>query len=554
MSSAAQNPAEGDPARVGPRRLWFPPAWIALQAAICAYYWNRDVDPGFINTLVHLAVVLGVLGLGVWTIRSSGLPRRWRWILGVAPSALVAAYFLQILPFEIINNGDAGWVGWRWRWADPDRSLEQLAANEQVGVEIKPTPADWPQFLGRGYWAEVEGARLDPDWKAHPPRELWRQKIGAGWSSFTVVGDYAFTQEQRGAEELIVCYETATGKVAWTHAEPVRWDPRGPGALGDIGPRATPTFHEGKLVVQGATGIVNCLDAATGKVLWRHNTLAEEQAENVMWGKSGSPLVVDDRVVISVGGAADNSLVAYELTSGRRAWAAGEHRSSYATPVLAEICGRRLILVVNEAYLTAHDAGDGRVLWEHPWPSESDSSAASSQPVPVGRDRVLLSMGYGRGSELVQVARDGDDWSTKTLWKNAGVMKTKMGNVLVRDGFVYGLDDVFLQCIDLETGRSRWKKRRSPSFGHGQVLLVGQHILTLTEQGEVVLVEVNPKKYVELASMPAIEGVTWNNPTLVGSRLLVRNAVEAACFELPLAAEPPAPERDATANKLAPGQ
>lgn len=380
----------------------------------------------------------------------------------------------------------------------------------------------------------MRGVDLETDWQKHPPREIWRRKIGAGWSGFAIVGDYAVTQEQRGDDELVVCYDMKTGNPAWTHSDPVRWDPTGGGALGGVGPRATPTIHQGMVITQGATGIVNCFDARTGKLVWTHDTLAEHDATNVMWGKAGSPLVVDDRVVISVGSSEGASLVAYDLSSGKQIWAAGDDRSSYASPLVAELAGGRQILSLDEGVVTSHQVDDGEELWRHDWPSSSEGSAASSQPVPVGDDRVLLSMGYGAGAELFQVKRDGDEWTTETLWKKPAVLKTKMGNVVIRDGFAYGLNDIYLQCVDLETGRAKWTKRRSPTFGHGQIVLVGNVILMLSESGELILIEASSKKYHELASLQALEGVTWNNPALAGNRLLVRNAEEAACYELPV--------------------
>jgi outer membrane protein assembly factor BamB len=226
--------------------------------------------------------------------------------------------------------------------------------------------------------------------------------------------------------------------------------------------------------------------------------------------------------------------VAYDTASGKQAWAAGNRQSSYATPVLTTLAGVRQILSVDEEFLTAHGAADGEELWEFPWPSNSGSSAAAAQPVPLGEDRVLLTKGYGLGAEVIQITRDDDKFAAASVWKKQSVLKNKMSNVLVRDGFAYGLDDVFLQCVDLNDGRQKWKKRRSPSFGHGQMLLVGDAILVLSETGEVILVEVSPKAYRELASLPAIEGVTWNNPALSGSLLLVRNGEQAACMELPL--------------------
>jgi outer membrane protein assembly factor BamB len=434
---------------------------------------------------------------------------------------------------QAILNGDVGVVGFRWRWNASDRALAAASKIASPPLDWRETASDYPRFLGNGYWAEARGVVLEADWAAHPPKSLWKQPIGAGWSSFAVVGDYAVTQEQRGEHELVTCYEVRTGKMAWSHADAVRWDPRGGGALGGVGPRATPTLYDGRVFSQGATGILNCLDARTGRLLWSHDTLAEHDADNVSWGKAGSPLIVDDRVVVSVG-AKKASLVAYDIDSGEQAWAAGKRRSAYASPVVVELAGVRQILMLNEGFVTAHHAEKGRVLWEHEWPSDSNADAAASQPVPVGDDRVLLSKGYGKGAELVQVRRKGDTWMTDTLWRKPSALKTKMGNVVIRDGFVYGINDIYLQCVELKSGHVAWVKRRSPTFGHGQILLVGEALLVLSESGEVILVKASPDNYRELASMQAIEGVTWNNPALSGNLLLVRNADEAACFELPM--------------------
>jgi outer membrane protein assembly factor BamB len=205
-------------------------------------------------------------------------------------------------------------------------------------------------------------------------------------------------------------------------------------------------------------------------------------------------------------------------------------------------------LSVNEDYLTAHDAASGAVLWEFPWPGNSDTDATASQPVPVGDDRVFLSKGYGGGAELIQVERGEDgNLAADSLWKNRSVMRTKMCNIVLHGGHVYGLNEGILQCIELETGRSRWKKRRAPEFGHGQILLVGNVVLLLSEHGEVILFEASPEKYRELASFQALEGITWNNPALAGNVLLVRNATEAAAFELAIR------EESVAAAPLAPG-
>jgi outer membrane protein assembly factor BamB len=304
-----------------------------------------------------------------------------------------------------------------------------------------------------------------------------------------------------------------------------------------VGPRATPSIHNGKVVTQGATGIVNCLDARTGERLWSHDTLRELEGENVHWGKSNSPLIFDGKVVISVGAPGGKSLVAYDLEMGEIIWTAGNHRSSYASPVLATIAGVEQVISVDENYVTAVRAEDGEPLWAYGWPGSSGSNASVSQPVPVAGDRVFLSKGYGVGAELIKINRSDDGTlRPERIWRSQRVMKTKMTNVVIHEGYVYGLDGGILQCIELESGREMWKARRG-RYGHGQILLVGDVIIVMTEMdGDVVLVRATPEEFQELARHPVFEKgqKTWNNPTLAGPFLLLRNDETAACYRLPL--------------------
>jgi outer membrane protein assembly factor BamB len=231
--------------------------------------------------------------------------------------------------------------------------------------------------------------------------------------------------------------------------------------------------------------------------------------------------------------------VAYDLATGKVRWAAGNRQASYSSPVLATLAGERQIVMVNEKFITAHRVDDGTVLWEYPWVDEADSSATTTQPIPLEGDRLFLSKGYGVGSSLLHIVRGTDGkLAAEPLWDPPikRVMKTKFSNVVVRDGYAYGLDDALLSCIKLETGKVAWKKRRTPEFGHGQLLLVGDVILVLSETGELAAIEATPEKYHELASIPALDSTdtTWNTPAFAPPFLLVRNSREAACYRLPL--------------------
>jgi len=380
---------------------------------------------------------------------------------------------------------------------------------------------DYPQFLGPHRNATVDGVGLLRDWEMHPPRPLWRQPIGTGWSSFAIVGGYAVTQEQRDDKELVTCYEVESGRLCWVHADETSfYHP-----MGGDGPRATPTISEGRVYTLGATGRLNCLDGATGTPAWSVDIVQDNQAKNNEWGKSGSPLVVDDLVVVSAGGEDGRSLVAYHRDTGERVWVGGNRRSGYASPMLATLAGVPQILILNKGAVTAHDPSDGRLLWEQPW----GKNINVAQPVPLDGDKVFVSTGYGIGGALFQLARsESGEFEITQRWRTRSI-KAKFTNVVVRDGFLYGLDDGIFVCVDLATGKRRWKAGR---YGHGQVLGLDDLLLVQAESGEVVLVEASPEAHREHGRFQALSSKTWNNPAFWRGYLLVRNDQEAACYRL----------------------
>ena len=398
-----------------------------------------------------------------------------------------------------------------------------------AGAVSTPPPAqDYPQFLGPHRNGIVGGPRLARDWSARRPRLLWRQRIGAGWSGFAVSGTWAVTQEQHGDEESVVAYELRTGRVRWRHADRARYNT----VIAGEGPRATPTLSGDRVFTLGATGLLNALDLRTGERRWSRDILKDNGAESPGWGKSCSPLALDGLVIVSAGGSAGKSLVAYDRETGEPVWAGGNGRSGYSSPLLAELAGRKQVLIFNEGSVAAHDPATGAVLWEHPWPAQQPNVA---QPLPLSADRLLVSSGYGIGSKALQIAQAEDGALVASLVWESPRLKAKFTNLVLYRGYVYGLDDGVLACLDPATGQQRWKAGR---YGHGQIVLVGELLLVQTEEGEIVLVEPNPSSLTELARFAALDGKTWNPPALAGSVLLVRNDQEAAAYEMPTGAWP----------------
>ena len=421
-----------------------------------------------------------------------------------------------------------------FRWQSPheeslpslestETSAETSLAGDGEGLPVTGTAsADYPQFLGPNRDAVIPKVSIDWDWENHPPEEIWRRKVGPAWSSFAVSGYRAVTQEQRGALELVVCYRLDTGHIIWSHSDSARFE----NVLGGIGPRATPTISGGRVYTMGATGILNCLELADGREIWSVEVLKGSSCPNQEWGKSSSPLLAGELVVVTGGDGKCPGLLAYDRKNGEETWRSAPSELGYSSPALATIAGTPQILLLNYNTVTANDPSNGGVLWSHPWPG---GNPKVTQPVPVSEDRILVSSGYGVGAELFEVQRDERGaFTTNSIWKNRN-LKSKFANIVIHEENAYGLDDGIMVCINLQTGKRRWKGGR---YGHGQLLLAGNILLVMAESGEMALVRPDPGGLRELSRVRMIEGKSWNHPALAPPYLLVRNAREAACYKL----------------------
>ena len=510
-------------------------AWIALLVAIYSMWTDERKGQGMRIALSFMMTV-GVVALTlVWFTFFSRLSRRIR----LATVAFIGIALVGVGLTVRIQEVTGGLTPkFRFVWQSlPDQQLERIStATDDAGVDLMTTtPDDFHQFLGPNRNAIINSITLETDWETHPPKEIWRQSIGAGWSSFAIVNGYAVTMEQRGEEELTTCYEVATGELKWANAITARHQT----VLGGVGPRSTPVIHNGKVYTLGATGVLRCLDGANGEEVWSDDLLekmsgsAETDGSGVAWGRSSSPLVVDDKLVVPVGGPLNGekvSLIAFDLETGDEVWRAGDVQVSYSSPMLATLLGKRQILCVLQDFVCSFDPDSGELLWQHAWPGNSASNANVSQPVVISDSEVFLSKGYGHGCELIELSVDDqNDWQVTSIWNKFTLLKTKFTNVAIRDGYAYGLDDLILECVEVSSGRKMWKRGR---YGFGQILLVDDMLLVQAESGKVALVEATPEKYNEVAIFQAIEGKTWNNPAIYGNYLLVRNGEEAACYEL----------------------
>jgi hypothetical protein len=505
-----------------------PDGFAVFVVGMTATAFLIDKSLGGMNIL--LLVVPWVLTL--WTV----------WLLVAAkasPSFRERGWWVTLVPafaFFLMLRSDgltltSGWE-FRWRWT-PDGESKFLAERNSASPGAKSAsiadaaplvlqPGDWPGFRGPERDGVVRGQKINADWNKTPPRKLWRQRCGPAWSSLTVVGDNVYTQEQRDRDEVVVCYDASTGSERWVHADVVRFYDTQAGA----GPRATPTFAGGRLYSLGATGVLNCLDAATGRLVWTRQAAREAEAPNPLWGFASSPLVTDGVVVVFVGGKGPRSLLAYRVEDGAPAWTAEAGVSGYGSPHRAALGGKQQVLFFSNMALKSFDPKSGAVLWE--FPAAANGAARPLQPQIVGDRQVLVSSEADMGLVLLDAIKPGE--STVTEHWSSHKLKSSFNDLVVYRGFAYGFDKALVACIDLANGAQKWKGGR---YGYGQMVLLEDQGLLLVqgESGELALLAATPKGHEEHGRIQAIEGKSWNHPAVVRGRIYVRNAEEIACYD-----------------------
>jgi len=480
------------------------------------------------SNILTLSAILAFFLIGVVLILLQRRHKIWLRLLAaivfvvVTRLALVHAFHLRL---EMDGSGMLPLV----RWGTKEAHFEELEKSRQEDVKVPEvavakaeTPVEEAKPKTVNYWTDFRGPDRagvyaeQPILASWPLKQLWKRPIGGGYASFVVADGLAFTIEQRRANEAVVAYSLSTGREKWVHSYPASFQE----AMGGDGPRATPVWNEGLLYSQGATGELRVLDAATGKLKWSKNILQDNGADNLQWGMANSPLIVDDKVIVTPGGKNGKSLVAYNRLTGADVWKVLDDKQSYTSPMLTTLNGKRQILAVTGSRAVGLDPATGGLLWEFPWKTEYDINSAL--PLIVDESHFYISAGYGHGAALVEVSGSG----AKAVWQNTK-MKNKFNHAVLYNGFVYGFDESILACIDVKTGDLKWKGGR---YGYGQLLLAQGNLVVITEQGELVLVKATPEGHQELAKFQAIEGKTWNSPAIAGGILLVRNTAEMAAF------------------------
>ena len=467
--------------------------------------------------IIHSIPVMSVAFVS-WSVITRHLKPFTRRITMIATILVASGLWIFIRTNGM--TGDARqYLGWRWAKTSEEKLLAQSGSdtiNNIISESNMPASPVWPGFRGPERNGIVRGVRINPGWASSLPVEMWRKPVGPGCGSFAVMGNFFYTQEQRGEYEEVSCYNIVTGNPVWKHSDRARFYEPHAGA----GPRSTPSISGRLVFTLGSTGILNALNAGDGKVKWSKNAAADAGVKEPGWGFSGSPLVIGTVVIASISG----KLAAYDTLDGKPRWYGPDGGSSYSSPQVFSISGIPQIVFMSDSGAISLEPESGTTLWEYKWKSEG----RILQPSSIIEGDFLIT-GENKSIRRVSISNENGKWKIKDLW-NSFEIKAYFNDFVVSKGYAYGFDGPTMTCIDLKDGKRMWRGSRYRGF---QVLIADQDlIVVLTEKGELALVSSNPEKFQELSRFQALKGKTWSHPVIAGNILLVRNAQEMAAFRL----------------------
>jgi outer membrane protein assembly factor BamB len=395
-------------------------------------------------------------------------------------------------------------------------SLRLLLASCAVAV-LQTSAMDWYRYRGPDLNGISQETGWSTRWPAAGPKELWRAKVGVGFTSIAVADGRAYTMGNQNDRDTVYCFDAATGREIWKHTYDCKLDPK----YYEGGPGGTPTVDGDRVYTLSKFGHLFSLNAENGQVVWTRPLVEELDVKVPTWGFSTSVLVDGDVLFLNVGSHG----LALDKATGKTRWLSGTSEAGYATPVPFTIGGQKALAIFAARSLVAVDPANGNELWSHPWRTSYDVNAAD--PIIHG-DSIFISSGYNRGAALLRI----DGGKPQVVWENRS-MRNQHNNSVLLDGALYGFDgdsNSDLKSVDLKTGKVNWSER---GLGKGSLMAADGKLIILSERGELVIADADPTAFRPLVRAQVLGGRCWTQPVLSHGRIYCRNAAgDLVCVDV----------------------
>ena len=376
----------------------------------------------------------------------------------------------------------------------------------------------WGQFRGQNR----NGHAVMPDnMQWIDPELLWTVEIGSGFSEVVIVDHTIYLMMAEKIDsvtgwEVLVSMDTATGNTLWsTRIDEIFIDADD---WGD-GPRSTPAVDKNRAYCLSASGKLVAVDRISGEIIWSVDFVNQFGSTRPRWGFSTSPLLIDDMVIIEVGGKDDHGFAAFSTATGQLVWNSGNVAAGYNSAMLAVVNGLQIVIFANGSDLYAFTP-TGKSLWTYKMPLRSPMAL----PLFIEPDLLFVSAANDAGSFIIRISGN----EPKEVMRSS-VMRNDWSSSSYKNGFIYGFNVATMQCLDAETGQRKWLRR---GFGKGSLILIGDRLFLLSDRGTITLAEATPEEFREIAVLEGIEGRSWTAPSFANGRLYIRNHTTIACYKI----------------------
>jgi len=374
---------------------------------------------------------------------------------------------------------------------------------------------DWPQWRGPNRDGKVTGFNTPQTW----PESLvqkWSKPVGSGDATPALVEEKLYVFARQGGDEVTLCLSASDGNELWQD-EYAAQEVTG-AARRHPGPRSSPAVAEGKVVTMGVGGVLSCLNAADGKLIWRKDPFPKVVPT---FFTSSSPIVVDGLAVAQLGGRGNGAIIAYDLATGDEKWRWDAEGPEYASPAVLIVEGTKQIVALTEKSIVGVGVSDGKLLWKLPFVPERRAYNAAT---PIVDGQTVIYTGAGRGTKAVKIEKQGDGFAPKELWSNSELAPQYNTPVLV-ENLLFGLSNRGnLFCINAETGQTAWIDETSRDrSGFGAIVHAGSVLITLPSSSALIVFAPNDKAYTEVAQTKVAETSTYAHPVIAGRRIFVKD-------------------------------